>query len=101
MTQPTYQPIQGLRATLVDGAESLFKQGEYYIADGKLIMKCPSCRMDNLCPRNLRVDTASWFQRLIGIRKGLTIDPVRCWSCHYGFQCVNSEIYITTEPIHA
>lgn len=101
MEQPVYQPLQGIRATLVDGAESLFKQGEYYIADGHVVIKCPGCRIDNLVPKNVHYKTANWLQRLLGIKKGLTLAPVRCWACAYGFQVGNGEIFMTTEPVHA
>lgn len=100
LLEPIYEPMQGLRATMVDGAESLLRQGEYYIAQGQLVMKCPVCRFDNLIPRTAKYKTANWIQRLLGIRKGLQTQKLHCYHCEYGFYSANGEYFISKEPIH-
>lgn len=101
MNEPHYEPIQGIRAVKVDGAENLFRQGEYYAVGGQLVMKCPNCTADNLCPKSVGFSTGNWIQKIFRIDVGLTMSAVRCWRCNHGFQVAKSEIYITKEPIHA
>ena len=101
MNEPQYELMQGIRATAVDGAENLLRQGEYYFANGQLIMKCPVCRFDNLAPKDLTFKTGNWLQRLLGIKKGLTLDKnLICWHCHHGVRVWQSAISTTTEPVN-
>ena len=99
MNEPHYEPMQGIRAVMVDGAENLLRQGEYYIAQGQLVMKCPACRVDNLMPKSCKFKTANWFERLLG-RNYLTTQGMRCYHCEHGILIARSQISITKEPIH-
>ena len=94
-----YSPMQGIRATPVAGAEDLLRQGEYYVSDGRLIIKCPICRVDNLTPKSYEFKTANWLQRMLGIKKGLLTQKTQCWFCRHGFFVSNGEIWITNGPI--
>ena len=101
MEQPAYEPVEGIRATRVDGAESLFRQGEYYVAGGRLVIKCPNCRADNFCPPQTSFRAAGRIARLLGMDRGLTLQPVVCFMCRHGFRCAAGQISITKDPINA
>ena len=102
MNTPIYEPIQGIRATCVDGAENLLRQGEYYLANGQLMIKCPNCRFDNLAPKGVKFHKDNWLTRILFPVRGLTIEtPMRCWHCEHAFYSTNGQLYITKEPIHA
>ena len=100
MNEPLYISMLGIYANRVDGAENLLRPGEYYIANGQIVMKCPICRFDNLAPTNVKYKTSNWLQRLFG-KKVLTMSDLRCWHCQYGIRIVNNNIMTTTHEIHA
>ena len=96
----TYEPLKGIRAVRVDGAEELLRQGEYYTTSSPgfktIIIICPCCRVTLMVPKGIKIRTANLVERFLGIRKGLTIGrPILCYLCGNSFKVIESEILIS------
>ena len=94
-----FEVLRGIRATRVDGPESLLRQGEYYVTMSPgyraLVINCPNCRASNLMPKAFQFKTANWFERLFRIDRGLTTGvPMHCYCCQKDIKIVESEISI-------
>lgn len=90
--------LEGIRATRVEGAEELLRQGEYYIAGGRIVLNCPNCRASNMMPDGVKFSAGKWWHRILGIHKGLTIGTMGvCYVCQHGFRIKDSEIFISDE----
>ncbi len=94
-----FEVMKGLRATRVDGPESLLRQGEYYVTTSPgykaLIINCPNCRASLLIPKGTIYKTASWLMRLLGVNRGLHLAKTKCYLCAHEFFIRDSEIVLS------